>query len=369
MTLQTAYEGQSYFTAVWSFINTGSSYINNTIEARRSGGTAFTILNNASDYLYIGHQSRFDFAGFILTINGGLGALTWQYWDGSAWVTFAAGENYDFTLSGAETFDNLVNWAAVAFSLTFPHVVASVPDTLLRYWIRVQAASVTTAPTVDQILARPLAIYATATDVAQTLNFATDFSASTRPTRATVENYIRYAQSYVDRETRKTWRYHLQRDEEYDFDIQGFKLVKPYPIAITRLQIWNGSTYDTKTQGRQNDYFLVSSTGMVYYARFFALPARFMSASGSIWGWGWGEFRFPVRVSYFYGSNPYTNEEEGGLVWDITRKLAAKDIWNSHDYSILTVSGSDKISMERKVDNWSKEIDEKLDRLRRFEIF
>lgn len=355
---------------IWIWDNSAGAYVNNSIESQKPAGTAFNIFEDINDFLYIGSLSRFDLAAFFLSSVGTLGNITWEYYDGSSWITFAPWYNYDFTLDGAEGFFNLDNWDALSFSSTSPHAAAP-PDNRIRYYIRASVDSVTTAPAVNQIIIRPHAAYCTPHDVASALQLKSNFSPLTVPNVWQIEDYIANAQNYLDKETRKTWRLNYIENEEHDFIRSGFKLVNYRPQLISRLQIWNGNDYDTKTEGRGNDYFLVSETGMVHYSRFFILPARIQAYSGSSWGWGWGEFSYPVRVNYFYGDNIHNTRipGEGRLVNDIVRKLAAIDVYQSHDNNILTVTGADKIALERRVDNWQRETEERIDKLLNWEIF
>ena len=200
------------------------------------------------------------------------------------------------------------------------------------------------------------------------LQLPTDFSTSTTPTRETVENYIHYAQSYIDYKTHKSWRPNLILNEPHEFGMNGFKLKRLYPTQILRLQIWNGASFETKTEGRTHDYFLVADLGMVYFARYFLLPARFQGFMVPYWQWGLGEFNFAINIDYIYG-NSIDDAREGWLVQDICKKIAARDIITSHDYSILAVSGSDKVSLDRKIDQWQIQIDEQLDSLVSWQVF
>jgi len=111
----------------------------------------------------------------------------------------------------------------------------------------------------------------------------------------------------------------------------------------------------------------VKDQNMIYYARFFILPARIQSYG--VWGFGHGEFSKAVRMTYVYGSNIWDNELEGGIVNDISKKMAAIDVFTSHDYSIIATSGADRISLERKVDLWREETVEKAENLRGWEVF
>ena len=350
--------------AIWTFSASGNSYTDRSIEARSVGGTGFPIFSTSADFLYIGLEDRFDMAIFLLSTNGAVGNRSWFYYDGDTWNAFSPTIEYDFTSNGAEKFERLNNWRELLFTSTVPHA-ATPPDNITRYWIRCSVASVTTAPVVNQIIVREYAAYATSSDVAKTLQLNYDFASDTIPTKNTVEDYIHNAQSKIDYETRKSWRPNIVIDEEHDYIRPGFALVNNYPTQLLRLQIWNGGGYDTKTEGRGNDYFLVPEIGMVYYSRFFNLPARIQAYSG---GAPWGEFSFSVRVSYIYGSNVY-NEREGGIVNDMAKKLAALDVLQNHDYSLIIPSGADRISLERKSDLWRAEIEENLARLQSFEIF
>ena len=77
------------FTSVFTY--NGSSYTDVTLEAQSPAGTSFSILGGASHYLYLGHDYKFDLAVFDVDTAGSLGALTWQYYNGTAWTTFIPG--------------------------------------------------------------------------------------------------------------------------------------------------------------------------------------------------------------------------------------------------------------------------------------
>ena len=375
-----ASEGRPHFSAVWVWDNSANAYINNTLESQLVGGTTFTVLEATADYLYLGNESRFDLAYFNLAIAGSLGTLTWQHWDGSAWTQFAPGRsytyatgsdpgyvNYGFLRDGVETFDNLLGWAGCHL-ITTDHGsgqgVAS-PDAVDRYWIRVRSASsVTTAPTVNNIRCRCYAAYCTATDVANIMQLDTDFSSSTSPTRNAVEDAIHAAQSYIDHETQKSWRVNFVLNEHHEYRASGITLVRSPAWKVLSLEVWNGSEWDAKEEGRNQDYFFTPDYNLLMFSRYFLLPARFQSVASSLGWWGWGEFVHPVRISYLYGGDIFTNEREGGMVFDVARKMAAIDVWQSHDYSIMSVSGSDKVPLERKIQLWRDETERKLDSLK-----
>lgn len=366
----TANLGIPFFDAVWIYDSSATAFINNTLEARSSAGTAFTIFDATADYLYLGSPNRFDLATFDLAVVGSVGTLTYEYASSAtAWTQFVPGYSYDYTIDGAEIFYNLTSWTARAFSTSSPHAVASVPDTDTRYWIRISVSSVTTSPTVNQIRMRPYASYCRYTDVANLMQLSSDFTASTNPTADTVEDSIAAAQADIDYYTQKSWRVNWQRDEYHEFNTAGFKLARNDAFQVTQLEIWNGSAFQTRTEGRDNDYFLVPDHNIVYWSRFFLLPARFQTASSSLTWWGFGEFVLPVRISYLYGRNRFEDSRSGQKAFDLARKMAAIDIIRNHDYSTLVVSGTDKVALENKVTSWEQEIEHKIDSLKAWMVF
>ena len=362
----------------WDGAGTSSGdYTDVTLEAQSPAGTSFTLLNSSTHQIYLGHASKFDMAIFDVDTAGSLGALTWQYYNGSAWTTFvpasgryeidpddSAGAQFDFSKDGAEIFppNILSDWATVAIN----------SSTL--YWVRVTAASVATAPTIKRIQMRPYAAYCTTKDVYELMQLknilsGTDFTASTVPSQSTVEQYIMEAQSHIDMQSRKSWRPNYVANEYHGFNLNGFHLDKPDPYKILALQIWNGQSWDTKTQGRTTDYFLVPDTGMIQFSRYFLLPARFTSYNAPVWRWGGGEFTMPVKVTYLHGRDIQTDVRQGGVVQDMAKKLAAIDIARSADFGGLVVSGMDNYDISSRISSWTSEIESNLDGMRAFEVF
>ena len=363
----------------WDGVGTSSGdYTDVTLEAQSPAGTSFTLFDSSAHYLYLGHASKFDMAVFDVDIAGSLGALTWQYRKSDdTWVTFVPGSaryevdpdddeggQYDFSKDGAELFPSniLSDWATLTI------------NSANLYWVRVTAASVATSPTIKRIQMRPYAAYCSTKDVYELLQLAnvlsgTDFTTSTVPTQNTVERFIMEAQSYIDMYTRKSWRPNYIANEYQQFNLNGFKLDKPDPYKVLSVKIWNGASWDTKTQGRKNDFFLVQDTGMVQFSRYFLLPARFTSYNAPVWRWGGGEFTMPVKVTYLTGRDINTDVRQGGIITDSAKKLAAIAIMRSSDAGTLTVSGVDRVSMESRVAAWQEEVNDNLDRMGAFEVF
>ena len=363
------------FTKVFTF--DGTSYTDVTLESQSPAGTAFAILGAANHYLYLGHDSKFDMAIFTIAIAGGLGALTWQYYNGSAWTTFVPasaryatdpdddeGVQYAFDKNGAEIFPlNLLDgWATTAINSS------------TKYWIRVSTASVTTAPTIKRIQCRPFAIYTTSKQVFELLQLrnvtdTTDFTTATIPSKETVDFFINESQAYIDMNTRKSWRPNLITDEHHEFNLNGMKLEMPDAQSVLSLKIWNGASWDIKTQGRKQDYFFVPETGMVQFSRYFLLPARFTSYNAPVWRWGGGEFTMPIKVTYLAGRDINTDIVQAGIIQEACKKMTAIDVMRSSDFGNLAVSGMDRVSMSEKISAWQEEIEDRLDFLTAFEVF
>ena len=358
---------------------------NITREMMSPVGTGRTVLSTGADttasHLYLGDAEKFDMAVFDVSGAGSLGALTWEYSTGtSTWAEFVpssgrysfdlddpnVGLPYAFTMDGVEIFPSniLSAWA-----------VGTVNSVASKYWIRVSAASVTTAPALYRIQKRPYATYCSTGDVfrflqlGQMLSPDTDFTVSTTPSKETVETYIRVAESKIDYLTRKSWKPHYVGEEYHDFNLNGFKLDRPDPYKLLKLEIWNGAGWDIKTQGRANDFFLAKELGMLHFSRYFLLPARFMSYNAPIWRFGGGEFMMPIKVSYLSGRDIHADAREAGMVFDAARKFAAIEVLRSADFGTLVVTGTDRVQLMQKIESWSMETEAMLDTLRAFEVF
>ena len=359
------------------FTYNGSSYTDVTLEAQSPAGTSFSILGASSHYLYVGNDSKFDMAVFDVDTAGSLGALTWQYYNGTAWTEFIPasgryeidpdddeGGQYDFSKDGVEIFppNLLSDWATDAI------------NSETKYWVRVSTASVTTAPTIKRIQMRPYAAYCTTKDVYNLMQLnnvlsGTDFTSSTVPSKSTVEQYIMEAQSYIDMQTRKSWRPNYETEEYHQFNLNGFKLDRPDAYKILDVKIWNGANWDSKRQGRTKDFFLVKDTNMVHFSRYCLLPARFTSYNAPVWRWGGGEFTMPVKVTYLYGRDIQTDVRQGGIVQDITKMIAATEVAKNADFGGLVVSGMDRYDIGSRISSWQTNIDDTIDSLKAFEVF
>ena len=221
---------------------------------------------------------------------------------------------------------------------------------------------------------RPCNAYCTTKDVFNLLQLnnissTSDFTTTTVPSKLSVEQYIDAAQSKIEYRTRKSWRPNYIAEEYHDFNLNGFRLKRNDAYKILSMDIWDGGGWDTKGQGRQEDYFLMPDANMVYFSRYFLLPARFQSYNAPVWRFGGGEFTNPIRVTYLAGRDINTNPFEAGIIFDSAKKIAAIEVLRSSDFGQFVVSGTDRVQLLQKIDGWERDVEQRLDDLRAFEVF
>ena len=359
------------FTSVQTY--NGSNYGDMTLEAQRPGGTSFGSFVETTHFLYLGHDSKFDMATFDIDTAASLGVLKYEYYNGS-WTEFiplsasyatdpddSENSQYAFDVDGVEIFpeNRLDSWATTAV------------NSVTKYWIRISSPnSVTTPPTFKRIGMRPIASYATTKDVYELMQMAgvlggTDFTTSTTPTKAQVETLINRAESYIDFRTRRSWKPTFNSEEVHPFNAYGIKLDRSDAIKILSMKVWDGSSWQLKTQGRSNDYFLVPDTSMVHFSRDFRLPVRFYGRS-SFTG---GEFSNRVKISYLSGTNINIDTRAAGIITSAAIKLTAIEMTKNADFGGGFTSGLDRVSLSERIDQWNTEINDQLDTLTSWSTF
>jgi len=137
--------GTQYKNWMVCYTYNGSTYTSRSSESRTAFGTAFTLLADNNDYVYVGLQDHpwgtvyFD----IATAGSGLTVL-WEYWNGSDWIDLddisgpaPSDGTINFAQSGAVSFilDYMTDWTTTAVSGT------------TAYWVRASTSAVTIAPT------------------------------------------------------------------------------------------------------------------------------------------------------------------------------------------------------------------------------
>jgi hypothetical protein len=116
------------------FVYTGS-YTDVTTEAGSDNGTAFTILEDTTDFVYLGANTTFNGVAFEFETRASGVTLKAEYWNGSAWTTFTPTDNTNSMQS-----DGYLNWGILTGWT--PNTVNSVS----RYWVRLSTTVVPVTP-------------------------------------------------------------------------------------------------------------------------------------------------------------------------------------------------------------------------------
>ena len=84
--------------------------------------------------------------------------------------------------------------------------------------------------------------------------------------------------------------------------------------------------------------------------------------TGRYFHWGFGEYKKSVQVEYTWGKDART-DYQFQIAEDVATKIAAIEITRNSDYSILTSSGVDKVSIESKVATWREDVENSLEEI------
>lgn len=92
----------------------GTTYVDNSVEADTSAGSAFTINADAGDKLYLGKATQFkSFRIDVATAMTGYTNSLWQYYNGTTWATLTTAGTADFSADATVTFTQPTDWEAV----------------------------------------------------------------------------------------------------------------------------------------------------------------------------------------------------------------------------------------------------------------
>ena len=360
-----------YWDAIYLWDNSSGSsgaYVDLEFAASDIPGTATAMFGQAADKIYLGLDRTFNAAYFELGTNGsGLGAFTYQYWDGSTWRNLPLKRLYAFNENGVPEFPVPSNWTA----RTLTDVAGSglnsglAAEDIAYYWIRIsQSATPTTVPTLTRSFPFPSYGYVTPTEIADFLQLRQDFSTTTSPSKTNVETIMRRVEGRIEGYSLHSWKPKYRHEELYEFNRWGFVL-KRYPvIRLFEVAIHNGSDYEVMSEGRSEDYFIDNERGIVPLTRLMKLPYAY-SRSRS---WGYGEFKRAIRTNYVWGRD-IDFDDRAEMVKDIVIKLVSADIISNYDYTTMVPQGTDRFSLEQKVNYWRESAEERLEELRAIRAF
>ena len=222
------------------------------------------------------------------------------------------------------------------------------------------ASAVTTIGTMKRSFPFPTYGYTTPSRIAQFLQLRQDFSTTTAPNIAEVERIIERIESRIDRYTTNSWKPNYRQDETYEFSRHGIVLKRQPAIKVIDLSIWDGSAFALLADGRSQDYFVDAKTGIIPITRLLSIPFTYTRQSTA---WGFGEFKRSLNVNYVWGRD-FDEDIASGMVEDITTKLASADIISNYDYTAIVPQGTDRYSLEQKVNYWRENAEERIEELR-----
>ena len=347
--------------------NSASQYVDLEFAASDIPGAAVSLIGQTTDKIYVGLDRTFYAIFFELEVAGNYGALLdWQYWDGSAWKNLPIARNFDLSdLSGVTQFRAPNDWTSNTLTgIENANTGLKTEDTsagTAKYWVRVSASEVTTVATMKRSFPFPTYGYTTPTRIAQFLQLRQNFSTTTSPSIAEVERVIERVESRIDRYSTNSWKPNFRQDEYYEFSRYGIVLKRSPVVKMIEMAIWDGGSYNVMIEGRSQDYFVDEKTGVVPLTRLLSIP--FTYTRSAIYTWGFGEFKKAVRMNYVWGRD-FDEDVASGQVEDITTKLASADIISNYDYTTMVPQGTDRFSLDQKVNYWRESADERLEELR-----
>ena len=351
-------------TRLWKY-NT-STGIYTDLSSNIKSDSSFSFISSATDVFFFSSNRRFVGMDVTLSTNGSYTGLTASIWDGENWVQVEEVNDYNFD-STSHYIWNLPNeWTMFTFSDTEPYA-ATVPDSIELYWMKIVASAVTTTAVISRLRLLPFCMYCSIEDVGKKLGLKSEdaFTHTSVPlTSDDVEDIINNVQGDIDWQLQQSWRLNYQEDQEFEFAITGIKLIQRDIIRINSVKLWNGSSWETQTEGRTYDYFYVAAHGMLYWSRYFMLPAR-MALQGNLWGgFGVGEFTYPVRVCYTYGKD-WEKDKKFPKIKELTAKMSALRVLDATNYLALIPGGSrGGEELSGKVERWTREVQASIDEMK-----
>ncbi|MAH46548.1 hypothetical protein CMI37_12025 [Candidatus Pacearchaeota archaeon] len=355
--------------SIYLWDNSASAYVDLEFAAADLAGAATSLIGQTTDKIYMGLDQKFDSVFFELDTKGSYVATPdYEYYNGTAWKNLPLIKTYAFDADGVAQWRMPNDWATVLLtgveaSNTNLKTGAAGDHTsgTARYWIRVSCSTVSTAATMKRSFPFPSYNYTTPTKIAAFLQLRQNFSTTTSPSIAEVEDIIRRIESRIERYTTNSWRPNYRHEELYEFSRYGLVLKRHPVIKLLELAVYDGSSFNVLTEGRTSDFYIDNATGVVPLTRLMSIP--FTYTRSAIYTWGFGEFKRAVRVSYVWGRDE-DSDVATGLVEDITTKLVSSDIISNYDYTTMVPQGTDRFSLDQKVQQWRESSEERIEELR-----
>lgn len=343
------------FNAIWLYTGSYSD------ETRALGEGLVPLTLTANQTLYLGLDDWFSgVLTFISTVPDPSPDYILEYFNGDEWKAVPLEETLSNQAEGTILQRGslywgiaLTKWAQLAFNTTVPEVGTPV-TTQPYYWVRLRV--IANSITIDRILPQLFNTYATIEDMASYIGF--EFDEVHAPTIETVRRMLRSSEDWFDTHTRRTFRPRVAYSETHDFNAYGVRLRRYPPWFLISVGVWSGSTLNYFTEGRNKEFYLDQSTGMLR----FNLPAwRTRSTSFLLNRY----MRMPasLEVTYAYGED-FDVSQYAGTVREIILMKTGSKLVNQNDWTGIFTSGLDTVPKREKMRAWDIEATRAADELR-----
>ena len=343
-----------------------SEYVDLTFYALDYPGSQPDLMEEDTDYMYFGLDRIF--TGLFMDISGGNNDYTevpmYEYYNGTMWRRLPVQSNYNFRDAGVLRFTEPPDWNKGVLQdideRTETTGLTSEDESggIEKYWIRVKGTDVSAPVTLVQSFPFPSYSLTTPEECAGLMLLRFEFDEETKPTRSDVIRIIKRVEGRIEGYSLHSWRPQYRENETYDYGNYGFVL-KRYPIIrFFDLQFWNGNNFEPLVEGRNHDYFIDKRTGVVNFSRFIHLPFAYRRVRA----YGFGQFNRSIQVSYVWGKDEL--DDRYYLAKDIATKLTVVDLLSSYDFTAMIPSGTDRFSLDQRIEQWRESAEERLEELR-----
>ncbi len=266
-------------------------------------------------------------------------------------------------------FNDLTGYASIDVNTTSYSVTVRITK-FMKVGVKNDGVGETDSVAVAIVAISETPVYCSAVDVAKYLGWTKEdgdtqpptvtrfeFTASTLPTLAEVNEMILSAEDFIDEFTEHAWRerrivnefqnyqfgfyagYH-ERVRESQHVSLSHRIIRALVSGTDKIEIWDGSTYTdlvaTGTEGRAQDYDLDAERGIIFFKS--QRPTRVVRS---------------VRVTYGYGEQSVAEDINTAAALIVARKIMM-----AHDHLKNIPDGPDAGSIYRtKLGEWQKEID------------
>lgn len=193
-------------------------------------------------------------------------------------------------------------------------------------------------------------LYCQPEDVAEFFDKYDNFTAETNPSRQEVIRRIRAESNWVDSFTGHAFRERRVENEFHNLD-GPYRWRSGTPISLSRrdirtpfdsdkgdkIEVWDGNEYtdfvaeEQYEEGRDGDYWIDSSTGMLHIYRRYVFWERYME----------------LRISYRFGK-----ERVPQIVRDSTARRVAAHFLESQQYRVSTPDNDDAPDAQQVAETW-----------------